>query len=112
MLSEEPENQMASGVSRTVRCRRWFGSALVRERSSSAGLQQTMLLAGASCGRRSLAGHEVLLARCLSHGAKQNVPLIKRHLSGFLIRTSCLRRRVETPEVTSQTNEVVLEGLR
>lgn len=91
MVSEESQSQMASGISGDVWCRRWFGSDLVRRRSSAARLQQTTLLAGASCGRRSLAGHKVSLARCLSRGAKQNVPLIKRHLGGFLIQTSTRR---------------------
>lgn len=77
-LSEEPQKQKVRGIRQTFWCCRWFGSALVRERSLAAGLQQTMLLAGTSCGRRSLAGHEVLLARCLSHGAKQSVPPDKK----------------------------------
>lgn len=87
-----------------VWCRRWFSSTLLRERSLAAGLHQTMLLAGAWCGRRSLAGHEVLLARCLSHGAKQNVPPDKK-----------ASRLIPRPNIfwKSQTDEVVqLEGLQ
>lgn len=95
---------MVSGVHQRVWLRKWFGSAVVRKRSLDAVLLQTTLLAGTSCGRRSLAGHEVFLARCRSHGAKQNVPPDKK-----------ASRLIPRPNIFSkfQTDEVVkVEGLR